>query len=280
VATALRIPIAHIEGGEVSRGAIDDTIRNALTKLSHLHLVPHKSAEARVLAMGEESWRIHRTGTPSLDHLVKSRLLERDELERKLGCTIAPDATLVVLHPVTMLADTLQESDAVFWALGKIDRPLLFCFPNADAGSRRLIELSQQFVSNRKDREIFVNLNPVDYWSLLGQVDVMLGNSSSGIMETPSLALPTVNIGRRQEGRERALNVIDCIAEVDPILQAHHKACSADFRTSLEGMSNPYGDGRAAEKIVDVLLGAPFGARLLEKEPVQFQLRDGDNSTL
>ena len=108
----------------------------------------------------------------------------------------------------------------------------------------------------------------------------MLGNSSSGIMETPSLALPTVNIGRRQEGRERAQNIIDCTAETQPILQAHHKACSADFRTSLEGMKNPYGDGRAAEKIVDVILGAPFGARLLEKEPVQIQLPDGGGGTL
>ena len=268
VAVALRIPIAHIEGGEVSQGAIDDAIRNAVTKLSHVHFTPTESARRRVVAMGEEEWRVHRVGAPSLDHLQRRDLPSRAEIERRLGLTLRPPTVLVAVHPVTLARDTLAETDAVFEALARMPHSIVFCFPNADAGSRAIIARAEAFCRDHARARLFVNLNPVDYWALLKQVDVLLGNSSSGIMETPALRVPTVNVGRRQEGRERARNVADAPANVDAILAAIARVLEPAFRSSLEGMANPYGDGHAAERIADVLTTVPVGEALLVKRAV------------
>src|SRR5882757_6467234 len=193
VALGLRIPIAHIEGGEISEGAIDDAVRNALTKLSHVHLTSTDLARSRVIAMGEEPWRVHRAGAPSLDHLRRSQLRTRIELEKQLKLDLSKPSIIVVYHPVTIVRDTTYESSALFAALSERSEQLLFCYPNADAGSRSLIEQTRRFLEGRANGRIFVNLNAVVYWSLLANVDLMVGNSSSGIMETASLALPTVN---------------------------------------------------------------------------------------
>jgi UDP-hydrolysing UDP-N-acetyl-D-glucosamine 2-epimerase len=268
VAVALRIPIAHIEGGEVSEGAIDDAIRNALTKLAHVHFTPTENARRRVLAMGEEEWRVHRTGAPSLDHLRRRTLASRAAIESRLGLVLARPTVMVACHPVTLAADTLCEADAVFEALARLPHDLVFCFPNADAGSRALITRARAFTESRARTRLFVNLNPLDYWALLAQVDVLVGNSSSGIMETPALGVPTVNVGRRQQGRERARNVVDAPAASEEIEQAIARALCPAFRASLEGMENPYGDGRAAERIADVLAGVPLGDALLVKRAV------------
>ncbi len=142
---------------------------------------------------------------------------------------------------------------------------VLFCYPNADAGSRLLVSRSREFAAKHGVAKIFVNLDAVTYWSLLLCVDAMVGNSSSGIMETASFALPTVNVGLRQKGRERARNVLDAEADVDAILARIEEARSAAFRASLEGMTNPYGDGHASERIVQVLATCPLGQELLVK---------------
>lgn len=268
VATALRIPIAHIEGGEVSEGAIDDAVRNALTKLAHLHLVPTEQAAARVRAMGEEPWRVVHTGAPSLDHLRRSTLLDREALSRRLGLELRGDEILVSYHPVTLAEDTLLEVAPLFAALEEIDAPLWFCFPNADAGSRALAERARVTAAGRPRSRVFVNLDPVTYWSLLRCARLMLGNSSSGIMETPSLELPTVNVGVRQAGRQRARNIIDAVPHREAIVEAIRNAESRSFRDSLAGLKNPYGDGRAAERIVGAVVDAPPGARLIRKAPV------------
>jgi UDP-hydrolysing UDP-N-acetyl-D-glucosamine 2-epimerase len=268
VALALRIPIAHIEGGEVSQGAIDDAVRNALTKLSHIHFTPTENSRRRVLAMGEESHRVHRVGAPSLDHLQRRQPLSGAALTEGLGCQISPDSIVVAYHPVTLAQDTLCEADQVFAALERLSQPILFCFPNADAGSRDLYRRARAFCAAREDARLFVNLNPRLYWGMLEAAALMLGNSSSGIMETPSLALPTVNIGWRQQGREQAANIIDVPAESDAIVDGVRRALDPAFRQSLKGMSNPYGDGHAAERIVEVLASTVLGEELLHKRPV------------
>ncbi len=265
VALTLRIPIAHIEGGEISEGAIDDAVRNALTKMSHIHFTSTQMARARVIAMGEEDWRVHHAGAPSLDHLHRRTLFTRPELESRLGLDLSHPTVLVTLHPVTLMRDTLQEADAVFGALEKIAGQIVFCYPNADAGSRSLVRRAQRFLSTRGHGRIWTNLDPLTYWSLLRNVDLFLGNSSSGIMETPSFALPTVNIGIRQKGREKARNVLDAEPSVDVILNKIALARSDNFRQSLIGMTNPYGDGTAAQKIVKVLTEVPLGSKLLFK---------------
>jgi UDP-hydrolysing UDP-N-acetyl-D-glucosamine 2-epimerase len=265
VALALRIPIAHIEGGEISEGAIDDAVRNALTKMGHVHFTSTFAARDRVIAMGEEEWRVHRAGAPSIDHLRRNTLFTREQLETQLQIDLGKPSAVVAYHPVTIVRDTTQEADALFAALLEVSGQILFCYPNADAGSRELIKRTEQFLEQRPDARIFVNLAALAYWSLLRHVDMMIGNSSSGIMETPSFALPTVNVGMRQQGRERARNILDAEPDKADIQAKVEIARSQPFRRSLEGMQNPYGDGHASEKIVSVLTSVPLGEKLLIK---------------
>jgi UDP-hydrolysing UDP-N-acetyl-D-glucosamine 2-epimerase len=268
VALTLRIPVAHIEGGEVSEGAIDDAVRNAITKMSHIHFTSTEPARTRVIAMGEEPWRVHRAGAPSLDHLRRSRLLSRKELEEKLQIDLADAPYLVAYHPVTLLRDTTQEADALFAALRETKKTIFFCYPNSDAGNHALLERTKNFLATRKDARLFVNLDPVTYWSLLREVSLLIGNSSSGIMEAASFSLPVVNIGFRQKGRERARNILDAEPEVLAIRAKIAEAASASFHESLAGMTNPYGDGHAAEKIVQVLTTTPLTGDLIVKRAV------------
>jgi UDP-hydrolysing UDP-N-acetyl-D-glucosamine 2-epimerase len=268
VALALRIPVAHIEGGEISEGAIDDAVRNALTKLSHIHFTSTERGRQRVVAMGEEEWRVHCAGAPSLDRLRREKMLSCKELESRLRLDLKQPTVVVAYHPVTIARDTVREVDAVFGALASLREHVVFCYPNADAGSRELIDRTRTFLKTRRNGSLFVNLDAVTYLSLLGCVELMIGNSSSGIMETPSLKLPTVNVGLRQQGRERARNVLDAPADPKAILEKVRVARSAEFRRSLEGMTNPYGDGHASERIVKVLTSVPLGERLLMKRAV------------
>jgi UDP-hydrolysing UDP-N-acetyl-D-glucosamine 2-epimerase len=267
-ALALRIPIAHIEGGEVSEGAIDDAVRNALTKLSHVHFTTTETARRRVLAMGEEGWRVHCTGAPSLDHLRRQTLLGRAEVEAELGLKLDQPTVMVAYHPVTLERDTTIEAGAVFDALEQLPQQIVFSFPNADAGGRALIRRAREFCARRADAHIFVNLAAVKYWSLLKAVDLLVGNSSSGVMEAASLKKPAVNIGKRQEGREHARNVLDAAPETGAILECVRRALAPDFQELLEGLVNPYGDGRASERIVEVLTTVPLGEKLLTKRAV------------
>jgi UDP-N-acetylglucosamine 2-epimerase (non-hydrolysing)/GDP/UDP-N,N'-diacetylbacillosamine 2-epimerase (hydrolysing) len=191
--------------------------------------------------------------------LRKSRLLERAEIEPRLGVDLSVPSALVTCHPMTMAMDTTREADALFEALERVPLQLLFCYPNADAGSRTLI-------GRVRDRsKVFVNLAAVEYWSLLRQMTVLIGNSSSGIMEAASFGIPAVNIGIRQRGREHGANVLNADAEPNAIAAAVTQALDPAFRASLRGMENPYGDGRAAEKIVEVLRSVRLGEELLIK---------------
>ena len=269
VALTLRIPIAHIEGGEISEGAVDDAVRNALTKMSHLHFTSTVRARRRVLAMGEEAWRVHCVGAPSLDHLRRSELPSGVEVSAEIGFDVTSTPAVVVsYHPVTLARDTLREAAALFGALEQTKAPVAFCFPNADAGSRELIRRARIFCEARPNTTLCINLRPTMYWALLQNAAAMLGNSSSGIMETPALALPCVNIGIRQQGRERARNIIDVEAEVGSIRSGLKRAVDPAFCESLVGMENPYGDGRAAERIVKLLREVPLGEKLLVKRAV------------
>lgn len=265
VALALRIPIAHIEGGDVSEGAIDDAVRNALTKMSHLHFTTNENSRLRVIAMGEEAWRVHLVGSPSLDNLRRRQLFSRAEIETDLNLDFSQKTVVVAYHPVTIRRDTVSEADAVFAALEKISTQLVFCYPNSDAGSHRIIERARIFCQTHPNAHLFVNLNHLKYWSLLKYSDLLVGNSSSGIMETPSIPLPCVNIGMRQKGRDQARNIIDAAPETNAITAAIKKGLSADFRESLDGMTNPYGDGHASEKIVEILCEVSLGDELLIK---------------
>ena len=272
-ALALRIPIAHIEGGEVSQGAIDDQVRNALTKLAHIHFTSTATARRRVIAMGEEPWRVHHAGAPSLDHLRRSKLLSRAALEKRLNLKLAAPSILAAWHPVTILRDTNAEADALFTALAQVPGQLIFVYPNTDAGGHALIERTRTLAIARPDTHIHVNLDAVTYWSLLGQVDAMIGNSSSGIMEAASFALPVVNVGIRQQGRERARNILDVPADTAIVTAALERALAPAFRKKLHGMTNPYGNGAAATTIANVLTTVPL-ENLLIKQPAPISKKE------
>jgi UDP-N-acetylglucosamine 2-epimerase (non-hydrolysing)/GDP/UDP-N,N'-diacetylbacillosamine 2-epimerase (hydrolysing) len=272
VAVALRIPIAHIEGGEISQGAIDDQVRNAITKMAHIHFTSTETARRRVIAMGEEPWRVHRAGAPSLDHLRRSRLLTRTQIQDRLSLKFSSPAVLCAWHPVTILRNTNAEADALFAALAEAHGQLIFVYPNTDAGSHALIDRTRALAATRPDTHIFVNLDAVTYWSLLGQVDAMIGNSSSGIMEAASFALPVVNVGIRQQGRERARNIIDVPADTATISRALTRALGSSFRAGLRGMKNPYGGSTAAKTIARVLTTVPI-ENLLIKQPTPLRAR-------
>ena len=266
VALALRIPIAHIEGGEISQGAIDDHVRNALTKLAAIHFTSTPTPRRRVISMGEEPGRVHHAGAPSLDHLTRSVLLNRNTIETQLGITLTPPTILAAWHPVTILRNTNAEADAFFAVLAAAPGQLIFVYPNADAGSHALIQRTRQLAAARPNTHIYVNLEAITYWSLLANVTCMIGNSSSGIMEAASFGLPVVNVGMRQQGRERARNIIDAPAQTEAIQAALHRALSPEFRNSLAGMENPYGNGTAAQTIARVLTTVPLEG-LLIKQP-------------
>jgi len=204
----------------------------------------------------------------SLVTTASAQFFPPEQLETRLGGKLRKPVTLVTYHPVTIARDTALEADALFAALDAMPEQILFCYPNADAGSRHLIERTRSFLASRKDSRAFINLDILTYWSLLRQVDIVLGNSSSGIMETPSFAVPTINIGWRQQGRERARNILDAAPDVNSILETVRIAKSEEFRDSLQGMTNPYGDGVASEKIVSVLTTVPLTQDLLMKRNV------------
>jgi UDP-hydrolysing UDP-N-acetyl-D-glucosamine 2-epimerase len=263
-ALAMRIPIAHVEGGEITVGAIDDSVRNALTKMSHLHFACTRRAAERIAAMAEERWRITFSGSLSLDHLRREKLLGRALVEKELGFRISPDTLLCIFHPVTLMKNTVEEADEVFAALEGVRNPVVFVYPNADAGSRELIRKAEKFAADHGSR-VLVNLDHRTYLSLLKNVGALVGNSSSGIIESTSLEVPVVNVGIRQRGREHAANVIDAPAEKQAIRRATRKALSPEFLRSIRGLKSPYSQGHAAKIITRVLTKAPLGEKLLFK---------------
>jgi len=265
VALALRIPIAHVEGGEVTFGAIDDAVRNALTKMSHLHFACTRRAAARIAVLGEEPWRVTFSGSLSLDFLRRERLLNREQVVKKIGMQLEKDTVLCIYHPVTLLNNTVEEASEVFAALDALGKQVLFIYPNADAGSRELIRRAEQFVIKHRGSRVLVNLEHRTYLSVLRHVGVLVGNSSSGIIESTSLEVPALNIGIRQQGREHAANVIDVSAQSGKIRKAVGRALSTEFRREIRGLESPYGDGKASQIICKTLLKTPLGPKLLFK---------------
>lgn len=273
-ALALRCPIAHLEGGDVSEGAIDDAVRNALTKMSHLHFTTTALARRRVVAMGEEPWRVHHVGAPSLDHLVQRASMTDDALAQSLGEALPDQFALVSFHPVTLTRATDSEADALYSALADYPHPIVFCFPNSDAGSHRLIDRAQAFCATRPSARLHVNLDHWVYWNVLRRCSVMIGNSSSGIMEAPAVKVPVVDIGDRQKGRLRAANIVHADATEHAIAKAITRATAPSFCEALSDMDNPYGDGHAGQRIAKAIADAPDSTTLLTKKALD--VTDGD----
>lgn len=260
------IPVAHLHGGERTLGAVDDVLRDLISRIAHLHLVATAGAEARLEAMGIARWRIRRTGAPGLDAIGGHPAVSETEVRARYGLPETGHYLLVVMHPETGAAATppSELADAVLSGVAEIDLPAMAVWPNADAGGRaiaeRLEDVRPRFAS------LHASVPHDDYVALLRGAAALVGNSSSGIIEAPFLGVPVVNVGRRQMGRERGDNVVDVEAHPAAVAEGVARAIAPDFVAGLSGRS-PYGDGHAAPRIVDALLETPIDERLLQREP-------------
>ncbi|MGE3991993.1 UDP-N-acetylglucosamine 2-epimerase [Pseudorhodoplanes sp.] len=257
--------IAHIAGGDVTEGAVDEAMRHAITKMAHLHFVTNADAEARVRQLGENPARVFNTGSPGLDYLKRTVLLSRASLEEELGIRFRKRNLLVTFHPATLEADPPEVQFAqVLTAIDEIcaeqETTVVFTRPNADAGNERISRL----LDSRSEENFysFVSLGTKRYLSLMANSDVVIGNSSSGLYEAPSLKVPTVNIGERQKGRLLASSVISCAPNARDVAAAIRRA----FLLDCSGTINPYGDGESARRIIAELAAVPEPRALLKKK--------------
>lgn len=260
------IPVAHIAGGELTEGAIDDSLRHSLTKLSHLHFVQTEEYARRVMQMGEEPWRVQVCGSPALDNLKTLPRLPAGELEKRTGARLAEPFLLVTYHPVTLeLADTGRQIAELLAAIEASGLAAVFTMPNADPANATIRRAVEQYVSGHKRAWAVENLGTQAYFSMMALAAAMVGNSSSGLIEAPSFQLPVVNVGMRQDGRVRGQNVIDVGYGREEILAGIRRAIAPEFRAALRGARNPYGEGNAAARIVETLKNVPLDPKLLRK---------------
>jgi UDP-hydrolysing UDP-N-acetyl-D-glucosamine 2-epimerase len=253
------IPVAHVHGGETSEGALDEYFRHAVTKLATLHFTATEAYRRRVVQMGEVPERVHAFGAPGLDHLYRTELLSREALQGALSLPLDRGTALVTFHPVTTEpGQGAAQVDALLAALAA-EEPLqaVFTKANADAEGRLINERLRAFCAIHPERfRLFDNLGTKTYLSCLRHLDLMVGNSSSGVVEAPSFGLPVVNVGNRQRGRVMAANVLQADGSVASIREGIGRARSPEFHEGLRGMANPYDphrDGRASERIVETL---------------------------
>jgi UDP-hydrolysing UDP-N-acetyl-D-glucosamine 2-epimerase len=264
-ASALRLPIAHIHGGEITSGAQDDAWRHAITKLAHVHLAATPLAAARIARMGEEPWRVHVVGSLGVEQVRHAAdASDGHDLVRSLA--LEEPIALVTFHPTTLGGDPEHEVGELVAALAGWNGSVVVTAPNADIGSDLVRAPLERFVAVDPARRRFVaSLGSDAYVALMRVAAVMIGNSSSGIIEAPAIPLAVVNVGARQEGRERAGNVVDVPAERGAITAGIRRATEPSFTESLRRIASPYGDGRASERIATVLRTLELGERLLRK---------------
>jgi|APSaa5957512535_1039671.scaffolds.fasta_scaffold04466_5 GDP/UDP-N,N'-diacetylbacillosamine 2-epimerase (hydrolysing) len=255
-----RMPIAHISGGEITEGAYDDAIRHSITKMSHLHFVGANEYYDRVVQLGEQPTNIFQVGGMGVDNISKMSLLDRNDLEKSLGIKFFEKNLLITYHPVTLEKSTSAEDmQELLQALSGLDSTrLIFTMPNADTDSRVLFDMIKDFATKHSNAVVYTSLGYLRYLSCIKYVDGVVGNSSSGLTEVPSFCKGTINVGDRQRGRLKAESVIDCATNKESILNAIKYLYSSDFQSSLSSVSNPYGNGGAAEKIVNVLKNHPL----------------------
>ena len=260
-AVVSRIPIAHIHGGETTVGAFDESIRHSITKMSWWHFAGAEEYKKRIIQLGEEPSRVFNVGGLGVDVIKNSKLLSKEELIKKTKINFSSKNLLVTFHPVT-LED--QSSEDQFRSLLNVldemnDINLIFTMPNADSDARSIYNMIESFVTNHPSRSIaFKSMGHLNYLSTLQFVDGVIGNSSSGLCEVPSFKIGTVNIGDRQKGRLKADSVIDCEPTKASIKSGIEVLYSEKFKSSLTSVLNPYGEGNATNKILEILKNNPI----------------------
>jgi len=261
------IPVAHINGGDVSGGTIDESIRHAITKISHIHFVHTKENAERIIKMGERKDRVHVVGALTIDSILNEKHESKDKIFKKYTLDTKKPTFLAIQHPITTLKDKgLSEMKEMLLALKEIKKQTFMLYPNCDAGGKKLIDLIKRY--EKEDYlHIHKNISHEDYISLLKNVDLMIGNSSSGIIEAPSFKIPVINIGDRQKGRTRSENIIDVDPDRKKILKAIDYALGDNkFQNKLKKCKNRFGDGKSAKKIVKILKNIDINENLIKKQ--------------
>lgn len=261
-----RIPIAHISGGETTEGAIDECVRHCITKMSYLHFPGCEQYRKRIIQLGEAPSRVFNYGDVGVENIAKTSLLTLKELEKSLGFKLDSPFAAVTFHPVTLESQSVeQQCEELFNAIRHFkNMKFIFTKANADAGGKQINRLIDQFVqyNTQKNCIAFASLGVVRYLSLLKYADLVIGNSSSGLIEAPCFHIPTVNIGNRQDGRLKAESVIDCRTEKEAIVDAIDRALSPEFRHIAKTCKNPYGSGDTSTKIVATLKDFLFNKKI------------------
>ncbi len=267
-ATMLHIPIAHIHGGEVTQGAIDNALRHAITKLSHLHFTATQEYKKRVLQMGEEPWRVYNVGALGVENIKKLKLLSREEFENSIGIKLKEKNLLITYHPETLATISPREQfQELLDALQCLDDTLLiFTKANADTGGAVINSMIDRFIGKHTNAIAFTSLGQLRYFSAIRYVDGVIGNSSSGILEVPSFQKPTINIGKRQEGRLQAVSVIDVSIDKQSIQKAIAQIYRPTLKEKLQHSINPYGSSHeTSQQITEVLRTVSLQNLLIKK---------------
>ncbi len=270
-AVIARIPLIHLHGGEITQGLIDEPIRHSITKMATYHFPATERYKKRIIQLGENPKRIFNYGMSGLDNIYKFDLLTKKELEEALKFKFNKKSAIVTYHPVTLENNTVEKQiDNLLQAIYKSNINTIFTKSNADNGGRLINKKIKGFVKKHPKDYIFIdNLGQLRYLSVLKHVDLMIGNSSSGLTEAPSFKLPVVNIGYRQKGRVKADNVIDCNYEIEDIYKGIEKAISKDFSNHIKNMNNPYdkfGDGRTSFRIKEKLKNIKLNESVIKKD--------------
>jgi len=268
VGTYLSIPVAHIHGGEVTSTA-DEVVRHAITKLCQIHFPATKKSAKRIIKMGENFTKVYVVGAPGLDQIINKNLFSKKETFRRLGLENNKKTAIVIQHPVTMESDKAEyHVKETLESIKDLGLQAVIIYPNADAGGRKIIRTIQNYKNNKNFR-IFRSIERKLFLSIMKHADVMIGNSSSGIIEAPSFKLPVVNIGTRQEGRERANNIIDTGYEKEEIKKSIKKALYDEkFINRIKRCKNPYGDGKSGKRIAEILSKIKINKKLIQKKIV------------
>lgn len=267
VAVGLHIPIAHISGGEQTEGAMDEQIRHAITKMAHIHFPGASSYADNIKKMGEEAWRIFEVGDPGIENIKSMEVISKEDIEAELNINIDKRTLLVTYHPVTLeLAELESQMDNLTQALSNYKGTIIITYPNSDDGSELIIRKWKEFAKERKSVCLVHNLGSQRYLNVMRYCGVVVGNSSSAIIEAPFLKIPTVNIGNRQKGRLMADSILCCGYRQQEIENAIDRALSEEFTEIVQHSKSLYGEGDTSKRIVDVLEQIELNDRLLKKK--------------
>lgn len=266
-AVAMHIPIAHISGGESTEGAMDEQIRHAITKMSHIHFPGAEVYAENIKRMGEQPWRIFNVGDPGIENIRRTQIMKKSALETDLGIKIDEKTLLVTYHPVTLeLSGLACQMAHLTGALDKFNGTMIITYPNSDDGSDLIIREWKEFASGRKNVCLVKSLGMLRYLSVMNYCGAVVGNSSSAVVEAPFLKVPVVNIGNRQKGRMMADNILTCGYEQKEIERSIKTALSREFKEIASGTKSLYGDGNTSGAIVQVLEHIEIDEKLFKKK--------------